>query len=126
VKTLVDDYNGGQTVLIRSSRPRFGRRQFDPWHVHAIGLTQIGYAYGISGLTYVNFRSQVHPHTGYFWFQENGQDLNSTLAIIASIQNFQVPNYPGNWIGEGFNKLLRSTCTEKVISSGLGNWTVTH
>lgn len=65
---------------------------------------------------------------GDFWWYLNPNPLtiDEATQILNSVNNFQVSGYPGNWKGEGFNKILRQTLTLKMTPAGAINFFASH
>jgi len=126
MKALVTDYNGGLTVSIRAT-PRFNTgRRFDQWQSHAAGLLSIGLGRGVSGLWFPTISGNLKDGNYWNWFTADGFDYDTAQSIIDASNFFQVPGYPGNWEGEGFNHLLRHQLTVKVIQAGIPAWIASH
>jgi hypothetical protein len=126
MKTLIPNYAGGHTVLIASTARRGKRSLHDKWLTHAAGAFDPDIFLASSGLYYPGIFVLLLDGNYYYYFQPKGTDQLSAFAIIDAVFDYQVFGYPGNWTGEGFNFIFRSTLTVKVIDSGFTNWFNTH
>lgn len=100
-------------TLIASENIRRYRHRFDPWPTHCAGF--IGCAMVDFEEIYIRFAFDCALKDGFNYNYLGAQFPvgGSGNAWFDSIANFQVPGYPGNWFGEGFNAIGRPTINFK-------------
>jgi hypothetical protein len=107
---------------------KFGRHgAFDPWLTHsAIGDGYLGGNFGASGKIYATFQITLKDGIEYVYISNAFSDVNAFNAFEQACTTWQVPGYPGNWEGEGFNFFYRAAMVNKVAGTDFPAWLAAH
>ncbi len=84
--------------------------------------SSIGSIPGASGSFYIFLEANLNDGNSYAWWNPSGLSNDDANAVLAACDFYQVPNYPGNWFGEGFNAGLRATLSMKDTQLGFYAW----
>jgi hypothetical protein len=98
------------------------RALFDAWPSHAAFPPTHGIINGLSGNYAVYLATLLKDGNAYFWISACDMSHDVASAFDASVVNWQVTGYPGNWFGEGFNAVMRPRLITKILQSQLSVW----
>ena len=103
-----------------------GRRLYDKWPTHAASFANIAAISGNSGNYYLALGCELKDSNSYLWITNAPMDPDSAFALLNSVLDFQVSNWPGNWEGEGFNAILRGQLQTKINIADYPTWFASH
>ncbi len=117
----------GQTSRAIAPAFAFGRSdKFDKWYVHGTNCFVSGRAETASGKFVIFFGAQLVDGNNYSWPSPLFTDPDACTDFLNSIIHFQVSGYPGNWQGEGFNFIMRHQLSERIFTSDVSAWLLSH
>ena len=126
MKQLQNTPSGGYASLIVNTQPFRRRQKYDSWQSHSVLYCEILEGQGASGLFYLFFHADLKGFTEWLYTDGLGTSEDDMFSRFDSIRNYQVPMWPGNWEGEGFNYLFRSRLTIKFPFTETSLWLSTH
>jgi hypothetical protein len=126
MKQLLSDGAGGYFTFILPSQRFAPRRRFDPWPSHSYGSLLIGSRPALSNTYYSYAIFALNSGLTFYYIGQKLGDVNAANAFDAAVANFQVKDYPGNWMGEGFNMLQRPGLVNKFTFTQLLAWYAVH
>ena len=103
-----------------------GRRLFDPWKKHAQPPVNDGFYTTNAGMFFEFLVADLVDGNQYYWWSSKLMTFDDASNYYDSLHNFQVPNYPGGWFGEGFNRIQRPSHDNKGSYSDFLAWAAAH
>lgn len=123
---LQPDGSGGNSRFIVGGQRLANRVKHDPWHNHSYGAVFFSSFPAASGKWFVVFSATLVDGTDWAYVHPVGFTFDESEFFLAQAATYQVWNYPGNWLGVGFNKIMRPQLTLKLSPTGLSNFLSTH
>jgi len=126
VKKLSDNYAGGQVLTIVTTQGFRKRQRFDAWPTHATFFVTLAGEQASSGNWFMFFHVQLKGNIDFDYTDEVPRTFDQVVQFADDMAFYQVEGYPGNWVGEGFNALMRTNIKTKIPYSSLGTWLGLH
>jgi hypothetical protein len=108
---------GNLTLVIPSfAQKRFAR--FDKFPRKASTFNGITNPYAFSLNTFIVTEWILADGNSYFYLWNNPMSFTDSSAYLTMLGNYVTPNYPGFWIGEMYNHVVRPLPILKFNTAG--------
>jgi hypothetical protein len=127
IQKVSNSIGGTNRLIVNSALPR-RFKTFDAWPTHAFGSCVPSYIQAASLLYYARLSGSTIDGTKWLWINDTPLTLDQANSFLFLVYSYQVYGHPGDWVGEGFNRMMRAGLNVKVQDNGIEDvaWLNSH